>query len=638
LNHYSSILNKILAIIISVLLFYGVITANNPTQNDSTTCRPLHVDGKYIKTDQGTIIHLHGCEGGGAFNDGGNGNWMTDWGFKFSGAGWNTSYVENQLDNMVDWGANVLRIQLSVELWLYDVDNIRSHMAYVITEASSRGIYCIISPYQVRYWGQEGAEQDPLPYPPYCNDYSAQIIPNTTSFVNWHSQLTNYYKNYPNVIWEVWNEPHGEGGFEEYLNVTQQCITNARNNGANQMFFLTWGFGGLDTSWVEDFLEIDDQANVGFGLEWHCYNAYNQLGYPRPTTLNQVASAMSGITALAQSYPCFIGEFGAEYTVASDADVVDWQMIVMDQAGIHYVMHWLRSDGAFMYVNNDFSPTAAGQKLINHLQTYEGNTHYLTINNGMGGYTYPTNGNYNYTTGTLASVCATASVGYSFDHWRLDGLNAGSNNPISVPMCTNHTLQPVFTEDFYWSTSFETGNFSDCTGVLHNGVYSADVVTTDPNTGSYHADFVSTSPNGYSCAYKSFADNANISMIMQIRFVEGYADTDGSWLSYGALANSGNSESVAVVIQNVGGQLYWGLFIDGSIHLEAAASSINSGSYYQVQLVRDVNGLQQLYVDGVLKVQQTINLSYDANIATFGVDFNTGKSVRVYVDDVSVFN
>ena len=64
--------------------------------------------------------------------------------------------------------------------------------------------------------------------------------------------------------------------------------------------------------------------------------------------------------------------------------------------------------------------------------------------------------------------------------------------------------------------------------------------------------------------------------------------------------------------------------------MPAATTKLNSSE--------NINGLQQLYIDNVLKVQQNNNLFYGANIATFGVDFNTGKAVRVYVDDVAVFN
>jgi hypothetical protein len=371
---------------------------------------------------------------------------------------------------------------------------------------------------------------------------------------------------------------------------------------------------------------------------WHCYNAYNHLGYPKPTTLSQVANAMSPIVILSKTYPCFVGEFGAEYSVASDVNVVNWQMTVMDNAGISYVMHWLRPEGAFMYVNNVFTPTAAGQALISHMQAYDGATHKLTIINGRSGSVIPTRGVYTYNTGALAKVTAKANSGYLFDHWILDGLNYSAENPVNISMCKNHTLQPVFISRLSWSTGFESRSFRDCTGVLHQGTYSATVTSAYPKSGRYNANFVSTSQNGYSCAYKVFTDRSSVKMTFQIRFVEGYADTSGSWLSYGALSNRANGEPVKVIIQNVGGQLYWGLQVNGVNYLASSASNISSSRYYKVELDRSTNGLQQLYIDNLLKVQQTSILLYGANMATFGVDFNTGKSVRVYVDNVSVFN
>ena len=272
------------------------------------------------------------------------------------------------------------------------------------------------------------------------------------------------------------------------------------------------------------------------------------------------------------------------------------------------------------------------------MKAYDGNTHLLTVINGRGGSVSPTRGVYTYNTGALVKVTAKANSGYLFDHWILDGLNYSAENPVNIAMCSNHTLQPVFIQKLRWTTGFETRNFRDCTGVLHQGTYSATVTSTNPKAGRYNANFVSTSQNGYSCAYKVFTDRSNVRMTFQIRFVEGYADTDGSWLSYGALANRANGESVKVIIQNVDGQLYWGLQINGVNNLALSASNISASRYYKVELVRNINGLQQLYIDNVLKVQQTNNLLYGANMATFGVDFNTGKSVRVYVDSVTVFN
>jgi beta propeller repeat protein len=69
----------------------------------------------------------------------------------------------------------------------------------------------------------------------------------------------------------------------------------------------------------------------------------------------------------------------------------------------------------------------------------------LTISSSFGGTTNPSVGTHSYELGSNASVFATPSLSYRFDHWLLDGSNAGSSNPISVGMDVNHTLSAEFT-------------------------------------------------------------------------------------------------------------------------------------------------------------------------------------------------
>ena len=76
-----------------------------------------------------------------------------------------------------------------------------------------------------------------------------------------------------------------------------------------------------------------------------------------------------------------------------------------------------------MYVNNNFSPTAAGQVLINHMQPYNGRSHYLTISNGAGGSISPSRGvlqipHWSFSKGPRQKQ----TVAMFFDHWVLDGL------------------------------------------------------------------------------------------------------------------------------------------------------------------------------------------------------------------------
>jgi len=72
-------------------------------------------------------------------------------------------------------------------------------------------------------------------------------------------------------------------------------------------------------------------------------------------------------------------------------------------------------------------------------------TYTLTITTTVGGTTDPSPGSHTYEAGTYASVQAIPDAYYTFDHWELDGLNAGSSNPITVTMDKDHTLHAVFT-------------------------------------------------------------------------------------------------------------------------------------------------------------------------------------------------
>jgi SagB-type dehydrogenase family enzyme len=70
----------------------------------------------------------------------------------------------------------------------------------------------------------------------------------------------------------------------------------------------------------------------------------------------------------------------------------------------------------------------------------------LTITSREGGTTNPLPGTYNYTVGSSVNVTAIPSSGYSFDYWLLDG-EERTENPTTVIMDANHTLEAVFVDD-----------------------------------------------------------------------------------------------------------------------------------------------------------------------------------------------
>ncbi|MBA7675626.1 hypothetical protein ES703_83862 [subsurface metagenome] len=70
----------------------------------------------------------------------------------------------------------------------------------------------------------------------------------------------------------------------------------------------------------------------------------------------------------------------------------------------------------------------------------------LTISTTVGGTTDPAPGSYYYPDGSVAMVIAYPDMGYLFDHWLIDGVTRETENPISLLMDKDHTLQAVFIE------------------------------------------------------------------------------------------------------------------------------------------------------------------------------------------------
>jgi len=87
---------------------------------------------------------------------------------------------------------------------------------------------------------------------------------------------------------------------------------------------------------------------------------------------------------------------------------------------------------------NDFSEIAIDSVHVEPPTYYN-----LTISSGAGGSTNPTPGVHVYPETSQVPVTANAGSGYDFDHWLLNGYSY-TQNPITVNMDSNHTLQAVF--------------------------------------------------------------------------------------------------------------------------------------------------------------------------------------------------
>jgi len=95
--------------------------------------------------------------------------------------------------------------------------------------------------------------------------------------------------------------------------------------------------------------------------------------------------------------------------------------------------------------------------------------HALTLSANSGGTTDPLPGDYTYHKGTPVEVTALPNDGYDFDYWLLDG-SPDDNNPATVTMNTDHTLEAYFKKTYTLTIQTTTGG------------------TTNPSPGPYVHD------------------------------------------------------------------------------------------------------------------------------------------------------
>jgi len=254
------------------LLMNSIIIRNSGA---IATISPLHVEGRYIKDSFNNTVVLRGVNQEG-FLDSPNGWWNPEGGGYTSGFGvWNPDAVKYNLDGMKSWGCNVLRLHTSIRWWIEDNSSYRQHIRDTTTWAGERGIYVIFEPYCI-----DGGMQYECPWPPYIPESQWAIIPDRQAFVDYWASVANELKGLPNVLFEIYNEPHGNATVrDDFFNVTQQCINAIRATGAKHIIIVQWSYGiwcNLDCpppanpastmNWVEQYPLNDPIGNIVYSF------------------------------------------------------------------------------------------------------------------------------------------------------------------------------------------------------------------------------------------------------------------------------------------------------------------------------------------------------------------------------------
>ena len=108
--------------------------------------------------------------------------------------------------------------------------------------------------------------------------------------------------------------------------------------------------------------------------------------------------------------------------------------------------YWFNKDTNETVTTNITMTVSSGGTYVAFYELPIGPTYYtLTISASSGGTTSPAPGTYSYQEGTIVSVTAIPNTNYAFDYWELDGAYAGTENPITITMDSDHTLKAYFT-------------------------------------------------------------------------------------------------------------------------------------------------------------------------------------------------
>jgi hypothetical protein len=149
----------------------------------------------------------------------------------------------------------------------------------------------------------------------------------------------------------------------------------------------------------------------------------------------------------------YVSNDGSNYNLVSDQDVSqgspDWIDVGSYSGNFNYIAVDVYADGIPSDIHVDSVRVDPPANYI------------LTISSGSGGSTTPSPGAYQYTEGTPVAVTANPNSGYVLDYWLLDGQNAGSQNPITVTMNSNHSLQANFQSSQHSLTVLAYNQYSE---------------------------------------------------------------------------------------------------------------------------------------------------------------------------------
>jgi aryl-phospho-beta-D-glucosidase BglC (GH1 family) len=370
----------------------------------------LHVEGPFLKNSSGQTVILRGINHHG-FLDVPDGAWDPPGAPLYSGMGsWNPGVVRQELRRYHQMGFNVVRFHTIVDWWKSNPqsyqdpyrkvaypESYREMIEDTVKWAGEQGLYVIFDFFALKNIEGRQSGQESLPWPP--EGRFPDVVKDKAEFETIWESVSQTLGHYPNVLFELYNEPHGDAGAEEdWFQFVKEVLPKIRVYSSNpiivQWDYMCWvnldypppayRAGRLD--WIEKH-PLDD-PNIVYGT-----HLYRNSGNGGPGTAHRSgpplvnlwdesdikqALTLALIPYVTQKIrkPLLVTEVGAYLANGSEdkAHELLWlknSLAILNEWGIGYVGWGWASDNQINHgMLHDGEPNAAGEIFLDSISKH----------------------------------------------------------------------------------------------------------------------------------------------------------------------------------------------------------------------------------------------------------------------------
>ncbi len=222
------------------VVFIGTLLLAAAGKTQSLSLPPLHVEGPFLKDPSGHTVILRGVNHHG-FLDVPDGAWDPSGAPLYSGMGhWNPEVVQQTLQGYHQLGFNVLRFHTVVDWWRTNPqtyedqyrkvtysETYRKMIRDTVKWAGERGLYVIFDFYALKNTAGRQSGQESLPWSPWSR--FPGLVKDRQEFEKIWVSVFQELGNFPNVLFELYNEPHGDAkAKEEWFKFVTEVLPKMR--------------------------------------------------------------------------------------------------------------------------------------------------------------------------------------------------------------------------------------------------------------------------------------------------------------------------------------------------------------------------------------------------------------------------